>query len=61
MKTVIIRTERRIARRCSKDEESIEDAFGGSGDEDSEDQEEEGSEEDENPFIKYFTEQGLFR
>ena len=57
MKTVIIRTE----RRTDKDEESIEDAFGGSGDEDSEDQEEEGSEEDENPFIKYFTEQGLFR
>ena len=45
----------------AEDEESIEDAFGGSGDEDSEDQEEKGSEEDENPFIKYFTEQGLFR
>ena len=44
----------------AEDEESIEDAFGGSGDEDSEDQEE-GSEEDENPFIKYFTEQGFFR
>ena len=45
----------------AEDEESIEDAFGGSGDGDSEDQEEEGSEEDENPFIKYFTEQGFFR
>lgn len=49
------------SKKNSKDEESIEDAFGGSGDEDSEDQEEEGSGEDENPFIKYFMEQGLFR
>ena len=49
------------SKKNSKDEESIEDAFGGSEDEDSEDQEEEGSEEDENPFIKYFMEQGLFR
>lgn len=54
-------SDNKDGKKNGKDEESIEDAFGGSGDEDSEDQEEEGSEEDENPFIKYFTEQGFFR